>query len=139
MIQLKIRRYSELKRLKTFKERYDYLKLIGEVGVSTFGADRYLNQALYSSTKWKKVRDIVIVRDNGCDLGMDGYQIGDRIYVHHMNPITADDILDRDDSIFDPEFLICVSFNTHNAIHFGDETILPKLPVERKPGDTRLW
>ena len=135
----KIRTYSELKRIKTFKERYDYLKLRGEVGVETFGADRYLNQALYRSSRWKRTRDKIIIRDNGCDLGIEGYEVKDRIYIHHMNPITLEDILEENDEMFNPEFLICVSFNTHNAIHFSDDSLLPKLPVERKPGDTKLW
>lgn len=136
---MKIRTYSELRKLKTFKERYDYLKLRGEVGVATFGADRYLNQALYRSSRWKRTRDKIILRDEGCDLGIEGYEIYDRIYIHHMNPITIDDILEENDEMFNPEFLVCVSFNTHNAIHFSDDSLLPKLPVERKPGDTKLW
>lgn len=136
---MKIRTYSELKRLKTFKERYEYLRIRGEVGAATFGADRYLNQALYRSNRWKRVRDKIIIRDEGCDLGMDGYEIGDRIYIHHMNPVTVDALLEESEDLFNPEFLICTSFNTHNAIHFGDEDLLPKLPIERKPGDTLLW
>ena len=136
---MRIRTFSELKKLKSFEERYKYLKLGGEVGIATFGADRHLNQAFYRSKEWKRVRDQVIVRDNGCDLGVEGYQIYDRIYIHHMNPMTVDDVLDRNDDILNPEFLICVSFDTHNAIHFGDASLLPKLPIERKPGDTMLW
>ena len=133
-----IRRYSELCRLRTFEERFDYLKLQGVVGESTFGFDRYLNQLLYRSSEWKKVRNAVIVRDDGCDMGLADYP-ANRIIVHHMNPLSVEDLENRSELIFDPEFLICVSFNTHNAIHFGDETLLPKLPVERKPGDTRPW
>lgn len=133
-----IRRYSELCRLQTFEERFDYLKLKGVVGESTFGFDRYLNQLLYRSSEWKKVRNAVIVRDDGCDMGLADYP-ANRIIVHHMNPLSVEDLENRSDLIFDPEFLICVSFNTHNAIHFGDETLLPKLPVERKPGDTCPW
>lgn len=125
--------------MKTFRERYLYLRLQGGVGVQTFGADRYLNQALYQSSQWKKVRDKIILRDEGCDLGIPGYEIQDKIYVHHMNPITSEDILEERKEIMDPEFLICVSFNTHNAIHFSDESLLPSLPIERKPGDTKLW
>lgn len=136
---MRIRRFSELRRLKTFKERYEYLKLNGEVGIPTFGSDRYLNQALYHSKEWADVRDEVIIRDNGCDLGIDGYEIGDRIYVHHMNPITSEEVMNRNSDILNPEFLICVSFDTHNAIHFSDESLLPKLPIERTPGDTKLW
>lgn len=133
-----IRRYSELCRLRTFEERFDYLKLQGVVGESTFGFDRYLNQLLYRSSEWKKVRNAVIVRDDGCDMGLADYP-ANRIIVHHMNPLSVEDLENRSELIFDPEFLICVSFNTHNAIHFGDETLLPKLPVERKPRDTCPW
>lgn len=133
-----IRRYSELCRLQTFEERFDYLKLQGIVGESTFGFDRYLNQLLYSSSEWKRVRNAVIVRDDGCDMGLADYP-ANRIIVHHMNPLSVEDLENRSDLIFNPEFLICVSFNTHNAIHFGDETLLPKPPVERKPGDTCPW
>lgn len=133
-----IRRYSELCRLKTFEERFDYLKLQGIVGESTFGFDRYLNQHLYRSSEWKKIRNEVIVRDDGCDMGLADYP-ANRIIVHHMNPLSVEDLENRSDLIFNPEFLICVSFKTHNAIHFGDETLLAKPPVERKPGDTCPW
>lgn len=133
-----IRRYSELCRLQTFEERFDYLKLNGVVGESTFGFDRYLNQHLYRSSEWKKIRNEVIVRDDGCDMGLADYP-ANRIIVHHMNPLSVEDLENRSDLIFNPEFLICVSFNTHNAIHFGDETLLAKPPVERKPGDTCPW
>lgn len=133
-----IRRYSELRQLATFKERFDYLKLSGVVGESTFGFDRYLNQYLYRSPEWKKVRNEVIVRDDGCDMGLEDYP-ANRIIVHHMNPLSIEDVENRDKRIFDPEFLICVSLSTHNAIHFGDETLLPKLPVDRKPGDMCPW
>lgn len=135
----KVRTYSQLIKLPTFEERFEYLKLSGEVGIETFGFDRYLNQIFYRSKEWRKVRRDVIIRDNGCDLGMEGYDIFGKIHIHHMNPIDADDVLTRKPHIFDPEYLICVSFNTHNAIHYSDESILPKLPVERKPGDTKLW
>lgn len=133
-----IRRYSDLCRLRTFDERFDYLRLNGAVGESTFGFDRYLNQHLYRSSEWKKIRNAVIVRDDGCDMGLADYP-ANRIIVHHMNPLSVEDLENRSDLIFDPEFLICVSFNTHNAIHFGDETLLHKPPVERKPGDTCPW
>ena len=133
-----IRRYSELCRFQTFEGRFNYLKLQGVVGESTFGFDRYLNQVLYRSSEWKRVRNAVIVRDDGCDMGLDDYP-ANRIIVHHMNPLSVEDLENRSDLIFNPEFLICVSFNTHNAIHFGDETLLPKPPVERKPGDTCPW
>lgn len=135
----RIRTYSQLIRLKTFEDRFQYLKLVGVVGETTFGFDRYLNQALYSSKEWKSVRDQVIIRDNGCDLGIEDRLIGRRIVVHHMNPITIEAIENADPSIFDPEFLICTTENTHRAIHFGDESQLVRLPKERTPGDTKLW
>ena len=133
-----IRRYSELCRLDSYIERFEYLKLNGAVGESTFGFDRYLNQTLYRSREWKKVRQEVIFRDDGCDMGVEGYPI-DRIIVHHMNPLSIEMVENRDERIFDPEFLICVSFMTHNAIHFGDATLLPQLPVQRRSGDTCPW
>lgn len=136
---MKIRTFSELSRLKTFEERYEYLRLGGEVGIATFGYDRYLNQALYHSDPWKEIRNEIIIRDNGCDLGIEDYNIKTRIYIHHMNPVTPEQIEERDPSILEPEFLICVSHQTHNAIHFGDASLLPQLPIERKPGDTTLW
>lgn len=134
-----IRRYSDLKRLESFKERYYYLKLNGVVGESTFGFDRYINQSLYKSSKWRRTRSQIIIRDNGCDLGVDGRDIGDHIIIHHMNPITLEDIEEERDSVFDPEYLICCSSRTHKAIHFGDENLLPKDYVERRPNDTCLW
>ena len=135
-----IRTYSELLTFKTFEERFDYLKLNGIVGQDTFGFDRYMNQLLYHNSKeWKAVRRKVIVRDNGCDLGMEGYDILGRILVHHLNPITIDDIKNRSPTIFDLNNLICVSHNTHNAIHYGDENLLVKAPVERKLNDTCPW
>lgn len=134
-----IRTYSELKRLTTFMERYEYLRLRGNVGESTFGFDRHLNQMLYKSRRWLDVRERVIIRDNACDLGMDDYDIYDMIIVHHMNPITVDDIEQNKDYIFDPEYLISTTLNTHNAIHFGDKSLLLKLPIERRPGDTIPW
>ena len=133
------RTFSELKRLKSFDERYEYLRLIGVVGESTFGFDRYLNQMLYSSRRWLKIRDDVIIRDNGCDLGVEGYEINGRTIIHHMNPISIEDIELGKDSVFDSEFLICTSHNTHLAIHYGDKTLLPELPVVRRPGDTIPW
>lgn len=135
----KLLTYSELKRFQTFEERFEYVKLGGTVGESTFGFDRYLNQALYTSGEWRSLRNKVIIRDNGCDLGVDGHDIGKYIIVHHMNPITIEDLDERNEDIFNPEFLICVSRNTHNAIHFGDESLLPKGPVERRPYDTCPW
>lgn len=134
-----IRCYSDLRQIDSFKERYLYLKLHGKVGEETFGYDRWVNQALYKSQKWKRARRNVIIRDNGCDLGMDGYELNNYIIVHHMNPITLEDIEEERDIIFDPENLICCSSRTHQAIHYGDESLLPKEPIVRKPGDTCLW
>lgn len=134
-----IRTYSQLIKFKTFEERFQYLKLDGAVGQATFGFDRYLNQQLYRSYEWKKVRDEVIVRDNGCDLAMEGFDIYGRVYVHHMNPILINDIRERSEFLLNPEYLICVSFDTHNAIHYGDESLLPREPVERTPNDTTPW
>lgn len=135
-----IRTYSELIALPTFEERFKYLQLNGVVGRNTFGFDRYLNQYLYQeSQKWKSVRDKIIVRDNACDLAMNDYTIFGRVIIHHMNPINANDIISDRDYIFDPEFLICVSHRTHNAIHYGDESLLPQAPIERKKNDTCPW
>ena len=134
-----IRTYSELIRLPTFEERFRYLKLDGLVGKDTFGFDRYLNQEFYRSKEWKEVRDFVIVRDNGCDLGMDGYEIVGRIYIHHMNPITVNDIVHSSDFLLNPDYLICMSHNTHNAVHYGDEDLLVTAPVERRKNDTCPW
>lgn len=134
-----IRRYSELSGLLTFEERFEYLKLDGIVGEETFGFDRYFNQRFYRSQRWKSVRDHVIMRDNGCDLGIEGFEIHGRIIIHHMNPITMDDILNESSFLFDPEFLICVTHNTHNAIHYSDEKLLVTGPVERRPNDTCPW
>ena len=133
------RTYSELSRLSTFEDRYQYLKLGGSVGESTFGFDRWVNQEFYRSREWKNVRDQVIVRDNGCDLGVLGYEIYSNLMVHHMNPISVDDIVHGFEWILDPNFLITTSHRTHNAIHYGDESLLPRGPVERKFGDTHLW
>ena len=133
------RSYSELRQLSTFKERYDYLKLNGRVGAETFGYNRYINQRFYRSTEWKHIRDQIIIRDNGCDLGVEGYDLHSRIYIHHLNPMTVDDIDQGRQMILDPDNLICVSFDTHQAIHFGDESLLPQLPIERIPGDTFPW
>jgi hypothetical protein len=131
--------YRELQKLKTFEERFQYLKLSGIVGESTFGFDRYLNQMLYNSKRWKKTRDKIIIRDNACDLGVNDYEMHGKIFIHHMNPISLDDFEIDNDLLYDPEFLICTSFDTHNAIHYGDESLLPKLPVERRPNDTCPW
>lgn len=137
---MNIRTYSELSKLKTFKERYEYLKLSSVVGEDTFGYDRYLNQQFYKSKAWKRVRDQVIIRDNGCDLGIDDRYINSRIYVHHMNPITKSDIINLTEYLLNPEYLICVSKNTHDAIHYGSEELLyTNHMVERRPNDTCPW
>ena len=134
------RSYRELSHLNTFQERYEYLRLKGAVGKETFGFDRYLNQALYSSSEWKRFRRQVIIRDNGCDLGDPDRPIkGDRIIIHHINPLTIEDLEKRADLIFDMDNVVCVSYNTHQAIHYGDESLLPKDPIERKPGDHIPW
>lgn len=131
--------YGELNQFTTFLDRYNYLKIGGVIGSETFGLDRYVNQMLYKSRKWRSVRNQVIIRDEGCDLGLEGYDIIDQIVVHHMNPITLEDIEEERDYVFDPYFLICCSKRTHNAIHFGDESLLPKDPIIRRPNDTCPW
>lgn len=136
---MKIKTYSELIRLPTFLERFRYLKIGGIIGEETFGYDRYLNQVLYSSAEWKRFRREVIIRDNGCDLACDGYEIYGNILVHHINPISLDDVMRRDPKIFDPENVISTCLNTHNAIHYGDESLLITEPVVRKPNDTCPW
>lgn len=135
---MRTRHYSELVEFDSYFDRYDYLVLGGTVGRSTFGFDRYLNQDFYRSREWRNVRDEVIVRDDGCDLGVPGYEIHSEILVHHMNPISVDDILHREDWIVDPEFLITTTHKTHNAIHYGMEAPRP-IFAERLPGDTALW
>lgn len=139
MNSTKIRTYSELITLPTFKERYKYLQLSGTVGEQTFGFDRYMNQIFYQSQEWKSIRNHVILRDNGCDLGVDGYEIHGRILIHHMNPITAKDIERRSDILLNPEYLISTVHNTHNAIHYGDEGLLMIAPIERRKNDTCPW
>jgi len=133
------RRYSELSQFKTIDDRYDYLKLMGTVGKQTFGWDRHFNQKFYHSIEWKRVRDFVIVRDDGCDLGIPGFEIRDKILIHHMNPIWIEDLSKHNLDILDPEFLIVTSNRTHQAIHYGDKTLLPRVPIIRRPGDTKLW
>lgn len=134
------KRYSDLKQMDTFEERFRYLKLNEQVGFDTFGFDRYLNQMFYHSKEWAKVRDYVIVRDNACDLGIPGYEIHGKIYIHHINPITIDDVTNSSSLLLDPENLICVSHATHNAIHFGDDSILTKNKViTRTSNDTCPW
>lgn len=131
--------YSELIRLPTFKERYDYLKLGGAVGAETFGFDRYLNQTLYRSAEWKRFRNKIILRDNGCDLACDGYEICGKVLVHHIDPLTIEDVINRSFKIFDPENVICTTLDTHNAIHYGDASLLVLGPVDRTPYDTCPW
>ena len=134
-----IKTYSELITLPTFEERYRYLRLGGTVGEDTFGFDRYLNQVFYRSQRWKKIRDHVILRDNGCDLAMPDREICERIIIHHMNPITLQDIEYESEFLLDPEFLICTIHSTHNAIHYGDESLLLTVPKERTKNDTCPW
>jgi hypothetical protein len=134
-----IRSYSELCRLETFEERFDYLQLRGAVGGATFGFDRYINQRFYRSREWRQIRQHVIARDEGLDLGVSGFEIFDRIVIHHMNPMTVDDIESGGEGTLDPEFLITTTHNTHNAIHYGDRDLLPKPIIVRGPGDTKLW
>lgn len=130
--------YTELIQIPTFEERFEYLKLGGQVGSETFGFDRWINQIFYRSHEWKQIRSKVILRDEGRDLGVEGYELQNGVYVHHMNPMIPKDIVDAESWILNPEFLICVSLNTHNAIHFGDASLLPKL-IERRPNDTCPW
>ena len=134
-----IKTYSELITIPTFEERFEYLRLNGKVGEESFGFDRYMNQSFYRSPEWKRVRDFVITRDYGCDLGVDGREIYGRILIHHMNPISQDDILHSSDFLLDPEYLITVSHETHNAIHYGDASLLSRAPVERTKNDTCPW
>lgn len=134
-----IRTYSELILLPTFLERFEYLKLEGQVGRETFGFERYLNQKFYHSGEWRSIRDAIITRDLGCDLASEGYEIHGRIYIHHMNPIEIRDIRDATEYLVNPEFLICTTHDTHNAIHYGDSDLLVTEPVERKPYDTCPW
>jgi hypothetical protein len=139
LMSSRIRAYSQLRRLETYAERFRYLALRGAVGEATFGFDRYINQQFYTSKQWRSVRNEVIARDNGCDLGIDGYEVHNRIIIHHMNPMKVEDISSGDSNVLDPEFLITTTHVTHNAIHYGDERLLPRPLVERRPGDTKLW
>jgi hypothetical protein len=136
---MKNKSYSELIYFHTFDERFEYLRLFGTLGRSTFGFDRYINQRFYMSREWKEVKNYVIVRDNGCDLGIVGYEIHVSLLIHHMNPMNVDDILNKEPWILDPEFLILTTTNTHNAIHFGAKSAYPKVVTERSPNDTTLW
>ena len=137
--QMNIRTYSELITLSTFEERYKYLQLSSSIGEETFGFDRYLNQNFYRSKEWKRIRDFVIIRDNGCDLGIEDRTIYGKIIIHHMNPIRTKDIQDVSDYLLDPEYLICTTHQTHNAIHYGDENLLVRNPIERTANDTCPW
>lgn len=139
MMTKTIKSYSELMSFSTFEERYEYLRIGSKVGEATFGYDRYLNQILYRSPEWRRFRDQIIIRDNGCDLGCPDRELRERIIVHHINPITVEDVINRNPMVFDPENVICVSHNTHEAIHYGDEDLLVKNPIERKPNDTCPW
>lgn len=139
VIRMIIRKYSELKKLKSFEERFEYLRLDGKIGQDTFGFDRIFNQMFYKSREWKTVRNEVIVRDNGCDLGVEGYEIYGKILIHHMNPISLDDIRNSSDFLMNPEYLISTTLLTHNAIHYGDESLIIKAPIERTKNDTCPW
>ena len=136
---MSIRTYSELITIPTFEERFEYLQLKGSVGKDTFGYDRYLNQVLYRSPEWKRLRNQIIIRDSGCDLACDGYDIYDKVLIHHLNPITVEDVLARSRKVFDPDNLVCVSHNTHNAIHYGDVDLLVTGPIIRTKNDTCPW
>lgn len=131
--------YSELSELPTFEERFEYLSLKGEVGHETFGFNRWINQRFYTSREWRRLRRVVIIRDQSCDLGVDGYDIHVNLVVHHMNPLTEEDIMQGTRHALDPEFLICTTHDTHNAIHYGDAKLLAKPYEARRPGDTKLW
>lgn len=138
--RIMIKTYTELSKLRTFKERFDFLRLDGKVGADTFGFDRIINQRFYRSSEWKRVRDKVIVRDNGCDLGIEGHEIyGQRIIIHHLNPISLNDIELSTEFLLNPEYLITTIHSTHNAIHYGDESLLALTPVERVKNDTCPW
>lgn len=134
-----IRSYTELSQLTTFQERYKYLQLRGQVGFETFGHERYANQRFYTSREWRNLRHDIIVRDNGCDLGTADREVMGRIIIHHMNPVKMEHLVNHDEDILNPEFLVSCSHTTHNAIHYGDESLLIPEPVERRPGDTTLW
>lgn len=136
---MNIRTYSELITIPTFEERFEYLQLKGSVGKDTFGYDRYLNQVLYRSPEWKRLRNQIIIRDGGCDLACDGYDIYDKVLIHHLNPITVEDVLTRSRKVFDPDNLVCVSHSTHNAIHYGDVDLLVTGPIIRTKNDTCPW
>lgn len=150
VIRMSIRLYSEVITIPTFEDRYEYLRLDGKVGQETFGHDRYLNQILYTSPQWRHFRDEIIIRDNGCDLACEGYEVRSfrdrdgklcrpKILIHHINPITVDDVINSNSCVFDPENVICVTHNTHLAIHYGDRDLLFGSPIERSQNDTCPW
>lgn len=139
MTTTRIRRYHDLLDLDTFESRMDYLRLGGGVGRSTFGFDRHINQQFYTSYEWKHVRNVVIIRDNGCDLGIPGYEIHAELLIHHMNPMNVDDLINHEEWVLDPDFLITTTHKTHNAIHYGGRTSYPKVVAERTPNDTKVW
>lgn len=139
LMMTRIRCYRELQRFETFEERFDYLSLLGQVGQDTFGFDRWINQKFYTSREWRKVRQAIIIRDNGCDLGIPGCEIHTDLLIHHMNPVTKDQLIHNAEEALDIEFLVCTTKITHNAIHYGTSTSLKSLPIVRGPGDTRLW
>jgi hypothetical protein len=134
-----VRTYHELSQIETFEERFEYLKLKETLGRKTFGFDRWINQRFYKSREWRRAKNYVITRDDGCDLGILGFEIYSGLLVHHMNPMSVDDIKQNKEWIFDPNFLVTTSHQTHNAIHYGDESLLPRGPIERRSGDTTLW
>jgi hypothetical protein len=133
------RTYTELSSIASLEDRFDYLRVHAKIGVDTFGFDRWINQAFYRSAQWRGIRSRVIDRDRGCDMGVEGHEIHDRVVIHHMNPMTVNDLVEGDPSMLNPEYLITVSMQSHNAIHFGDRELLPKPFVPRRPGDTKLW
>jgi hypothetical protein len=136
---MRTRTYSQLRQFVTFEDRFDYLSLAGEVGAATFGFDRWINQQFYRSREWKQVRSLVIFRDEACDLGVQGYDIYGGLVVHHMNPVTPEDLERGEEWVLDPEYLITTTHRTHNAIHYGDQSLIRRPPVERRAGDTKLW
>lgn len=139
MMDTQMKTYTEMSKFKTYKDRYRYLRIGGKVGDRTFGYERYLNQVFYTSSKWRQLRNSIIIRDEGNDLGVDGYSIKGSIYIHHINPLTKQQIESNDPAMFDPENLICVSFDTHQAIHYGNEDLLPEVYISRSANDTKLW
>ena len=139
LVNTMIKTYRELRRRETLEERFQYLSLGGRVGYSIFGFERWMNQKFYTSKQWRDIRNVIIARDNGCDLGIEGHEIHDRVLIHHMNPITPEDLRKGLGHVLDPEFLICVRHSTHNAIHYGDAKLLPRQVIQRTAGDTKLW